>query len=167
MSEISMSTTDFAALELEVNAALARASAAITTDPAQVAMYSAMFDRTGESGFYGPDAPVKGRGEQPTWEPNPAYMKSLEAIWDGEQAGSAQQLFSERGLALERPLYDMFFDSHEYEDSERNHRRVFHGHILQAPEGRPLTFFMLTVPHSHQQFELTTAPVIAISRALD
>ncbi len=166
MSDLSTTGVDFAIVEGELNAAMERAYSAILSDPDRVAEYSAMFDRSGESGFYGPESPVKGRGEQPTWQPNPAYMRSLEAIWEGDEEGSAERLLARSGVVLERSLYDLFFDSREYEDTEHNHRRVFSGQILEADGGRPLTFFMLTVPHSHERFELTTPPVIAISRAL-
>ena len=163
---MSTMATDFAVLESEVNTALARAWREIVADPARVEQYQSMFDRTSEAGFYGPDGPIKGQGEQPTWQPNPAYMKSLEAMWEGDEDGSCSHLLASRELALERSLYELFFVSREYEDSENHHRRVFNGHVLDARSGRPLTFFMLTVPHSHERFELTTAPVVAISRTL-
>jgi hypothetical protein len=163
---MSTMATDFAVLESEVNTALALAWREIVADPARVERYQSMFDRAGEAGFYGPDSLVKGQGEQPTWQPNPAYMKSLEAMWEGDGDGSCSQLLGSRGLALERSLYELFFVSREYEDTENHHRRVFNGHVLDVRSGRPLTFFMLTVPHSHERFELTTAPVVAISRTL-
>jgi hypothetical protein len=145
---------------------LERAHATIMGDPERVALYQGMFDRTVESGFYGPDAPVRGRGETPTWKPNPAYIQSLVAMWEGDARGSAEAILAERSLALERPLDELFYDSHEYEDTEENHRRVFHGHLIEVATGRPRTFFMLTVPHSHDRFDLVTPPEIAISALL-
>jgi hypothetical protein len=161
-------TIDFASVEAEINSRLAVAWDAIMSDAERVAAYQAMFDRSGEAGFYDPEGPVKGRGEQPSWEPNPAYIKSLEAMWypDGGRWQSSQEVLDGHALKLERTLYELFFDSREYEDTEHVHRRVFSGHIVDDASGRPVTFFMLTVPHSHERFELSTAPVIAISRAL-
>jgi hypothetical protein len=153
-------------LQHDVNAELERAHAAIMSDPERVAVYQGLFDRTVEAGFYGDNAPVRGRGERPTWKPNPAYIQSLVAMWDGDGAGSAAALLADRNLALERSLEELFYDSHEYEDTEQNHRRVFHGHLVEIGTGRPRTFFMLTVPHSHESFDLVTPPEIAISPLL-
>jgi hypothetical protein len=161
--------TDFAALEQEVNDRFQRSRDAIMGEPAQVERYQSMFDRSGESGFYDPNGPIRGEGEQPTWEPNPAYIRSLEAMWDateGDDWGSSEELLASHGLKLERSLYELFFDSREYEDTEHVHRRVFFGHIVQSEDDKPVTFFMLTVPHSHERFELSTAPVMVISQPL-
>ena len=160
---------DFAALERHINDRLARARDEIMSRPEEVERYQSMFDRSGETGFYDPSGPIRGEGEQPDWQPNPAYMRSLEAIWEpqeGQGWESTEELLRAQGLRLERSLYELFFESREYEDTEHAHRRVFSGHIVDAESGIPVTFFMLTVPHSHERFELSTAPEISISRQL-
>jgi hypothetical protein len=161
--------TDFAALERQINDRFVESRDKIMGDPAQIEKYQAMFDRTGEEGFYDEGGPIRGEGEQPTWEPNPAYMKSLEAMWEAQEGdgwGSSEELLAANGLKLERTLYELFFDSREYEDTEHVHRRVFYGHIVDTETKVPVTFFMLTVPHSHERFELSTAPVMVISHPL-
>jgi hypothetical protein len=157
---------DGASLERDVNAELSRAHVAIMSDPERVATYQGMFDRTVETGFYGEDSPIRGHGEKPTWKPNPAYITSLVAMWEGDDDGSGKAELERRGLTLERPLEELFYDSHEYEDTELSHRRVFQGHLVDIASRRPVTFFMLTVPHSHERFDLVQPPVIAVSSLL-
>src|SRR5262249_23272582 len=100
------------------------------------------------------------------WKPNPAYIQSLIAMWEGDGGGSGRTELERRGLTLERSLEDLFYESHEYEDTEFNHRRVFQGHLVEIESGRPVTFFMLTVPHSPDRFDLVSPPVIATSPRL-
>jgi hypothetical protein len=159
--------SEMAVLEHDVNIELNRAHAAIMGDPARVATYQGMFDRSVETGFYGANSPIRGEGEKPTWKPNPAYIDSLVAMWEGDDDGSSRAELARRGLALERTLEELFYDSHEYEDTTLNHRRVFQGHLVEIESAKPVTFFMLTIPHSHECFDLVSPPVIAISSRLD
>ncbi len=77
-----------ASLERDVNAEFSRAHGALMSDPVRVATYQGMFDRSVETGFYAADSPIRGQGEQPTWKPNPAYIQSLVAMWEGDDDGS-------------------------------------------------------------------------------
>lgn len=151
----------FAGLEQELNEILSRACEALMGSPAKVKHFAGLFDRTHESGFYTNSDRIRGQGEQPTWSPNPAYIDSLEEMWT-EAAARLEQ----RGLALEKGLRELFFTSHEYHDRENDHRRVFHGHLVDKQTGVPRTFFMLTVPHSHDGFRYVDAPAIRLSAEL-
>jgi hypothetical protein len=148
-------------LERELNQVLSTACGELMGSPPRVEHFARLFDRTHESGFYTQSSGVRGQGEQPTWSPNPAYIDSLEEIWVG-----AAECLDRRGLALDKSLRELFFTSHEYHDRENDHRRVFHGHLVERETGVPRTFFMLTVPHSHDGFRYVEAPVIRLSEEL-
>lgn len=148
-------------LELELNAILAEACHGLMSSRARVEHFASLFDRTHEAGFYAAGGPVRGEGEQPTWKPNPAYIDSLEEMWTG-----VEECLDRRGLALESPLRELFFTSHEYHDRVNDHRRVFHGQVVDKVSGIPRTFFMLTVPHSHDGFRYVEPPVIRLSEEL-
>lgn len=150
-----------AGLERELNAVLSQACHELMGSQARVEHFANMFDRTHEAGFYAAGGPVRGQGEQPTWKPNPAYIDSLEEMWTG-----VEECLDGRGLALEKTLRELFFTSHEYHDRVNDHRRVFHGQLLEKESGIPRTFFMLTVPHSHDGFRYVEPPVIRLSEEL-
>lgn len=148
-------------LEHDINDILHRAWLALMNDPAACGRYSALFDRTVEGQFYAAPNQVKGEGEQPTWAPNPAYMQSLEFLWEG-----CEPLLTTNGLGLEKPLREAFYESREYKDFDDVHRRVFVGQLLDTSTGIPSTLYLLSVPHSHAGFDLSEAPTIVISRTL-
>lgn len=152
---------DFAALESEINTLLHTACERMMSDAGQVEHYRSLFDRSSESGFYSGEDGPRGEGERPDWAPNPAYMSSLEKLWEPV----AVRLESD-GLTLEKSLRDLFFLSHEYRDRDTDHRRVFHGQLVDAERGVPVSYFLLSIPHSHEDFRYVTAPEIQISRAL-
>lgn len=153
--------SSFATLEQELNEILSKACRELMSSPAKVEQFGRLFDRTHETGFYREGGDVRGQGEQPTWSPNPAYMDSIEEIWT-----EADARLEESDLALEKSLRELFFSSHEYQDRENDHRRVFHGHLIDKTTGIPRTFFMLTVPHSHDGFRYVDAPSIRLSEEL-
>jgi hypothetical protein len=148
-------------LEQELNEILSKACEELMGSPARVEHFAGLFDRSHETGFYANTDRIRGQGEQPTWSPNPAYIDSLEEMWT-----EAAARLDQRGLALEKGLRDLFFTSHEYHDRENDHRRVFHGHLVDKVTGIPRTFFMLTVPHSHDGFRYVDAPAIRLSAEL-
>lgn len=151
----------FVRLEREINDILREACQLLMSSPARVEHFSSLFDRTYETGFYTDNSDVRGHGEQPTWSPNPAYMNSLEEIW----VGAAARL-DEEGLSLEKSLRELFPSSREYHDLENDHRRVFSGQLVDKGTQVPQTFFMLTVPHSHDGFRYVEAPVIRLSEKM-
>jgi len=148
-------------VESEINAILTAACDRLMSDEEKVAHYSQLFDRSSESGFYAsPNAP-RGEGEQPTWSPNPAYMDSIEELWI-----PVEGKLKDYGLALEKTLRELFYLSHEYKDRKQDHRRVFHGQFVDIERGVPVTYFMMSIPHSHDGFRYVTAPQIQISPSL-
>lgn len=64
---------------------------------------------------------------------------------------------------LEKSLRELFYLSHEYEDNVDCHRRVFHGHVVHGELATPITYFMMTVPHSHTRFEYVGAPRVQLA----
>jgi hypothetical protein len=72
-------------------------------------------------------------------------MESLEDMWRPVAA-----LLENNGLALEKTLRELFDLSHEYRDHAAEHRRIFHGHLVDATCRQPVTYFMLNIPHSHK-----------------
>ncbi len=158
---VELAARRFQQLESEMNTILSSACARLMSDDEKVAYYSSLFDRTSESGFYASAAGPRGEGEQPTWSPNPAYMDSLEELWIDVEAKLA-----ESGLTLEKTLRELFYLSHEYMDQTADHRRVFHGQLIDVERGKPVTYFMLSIPHSHAGFRYITPPYIQISPSL-
>lgn len=148
-------------IQAEVNQSLDEAFASLVSDEHQVRHYAALFDRSVEGDFYSrPDGP-RGEGERPTWAPNPAYMDSLEALWIGPQ-----RILKAAGLDLEKNLRQLFYESVEYKDYDHDHRRVFYGQLVDTTDRRPVTFFILNVPHSHEGFKYLRAPSIQIADTL-
>ena len=121
--------------------------------------YQKMFDRICEEGFYGTEK-LKGKGEMPTWKPNPAYMESLEFMWL-----KVDKYLQKIGLTTDSTLRELFKFSREYKDSKFVHRRVFIGQLIEDKSQVGVTLFMLSVPHSHQCFKYSFAPYINISGA--
>jgi len=154
-------STDFEKLESDINVAMEAALREILSTPGKISEYSSKFDRRKEEGFYNSEPGPIGTGETPNWEPNPAYMDSLEEIW-----APAEEVLNSQGLIIDVPLRIAFSKSREYKDSLNCHRRVFVGQILQEKDGKALTVFLLTVPHSHHLFEYVTSPTIYFSKTL-
>ena len=152
---------DIAKLQHTTNSILSQSCAAIIGDEAKATHYAKLFDRSSEAGFYASAAGPRGEGETPTWSPNPAYMDSLEEMWTPVEA-----LLSDHGLRLEKTLRELFFLSVEYKDRAADHRRVFHGQLVNADTGKPVTYFMLNIPHSHGGFKYLTPPRIQIAELL-
>src|SRR5262249_10040557 len=117
--------------------------------------------RSSETGFYASEQGPRGRGETPAWAPNPAYMESLEDMWRPVEA-----LLERNGLALEKTLQELFYLSHEYRDHAAEHRRIFHDQLVDTGQRKPLTYFMLNIPHSHAGFDYPTCPRIHIAESL-
>lgn len=151
----------FEELEQDINAILERSFQLLMASDAEVAQYRSQFDRSSESGFYRAGMP-KGRGEQPTWSPNPAYINSLEKMCE-----PVLKQLANYGLQLEKSLRELFFLSHEYEDSGECHRRVFHGQVVDGERRSPVTYFMMVVPHSHARFEYVGAPRVQLAPRYD
>jgi hypothetical protein len=151
----------FELLEAEINGVLHDSCRKLLADPVKVAHYAGAFDRSAETGFYTSDVGPRGKGETPAWAPNPAYMESLEEIWE-----PVASLLESKGLALEKTLRELFYRSHEYRDHAADHRRIFHGHLIDAGRRRPVTYFMLNIPHSHAGFAYPTPPRIQIAESL-
>lgn len=150
-----------AALEAMINGELERAWTRLMADPERCAHYDALFDRASEEQFYADPQRVQGKGEQPTWQPNPAYMDSLEELWSG-----CESLLASAGVALDRPLRQAFFDSREYRDFADVHRRVFVGQLVGGETRSPETLYLLTVGHSHSRFDYSEPPKMHISPTL-
>ena len=148
---------NFEILETEINRILENSWQSLVGDPEVVNHYSAIFDRTSESGFYSGEGP-RGSGELPVWSPNEAYMQSLEKMWQ-----PVAEYLKEKGITLDISLRNLFPTTREYKDTPIHHRRVFVGQLCS--EGKAVTLFMLTVPHSHEKFEYISAPHIQISKS--
>src|SRR5262249_26246911 len=58
-----------------------------------------------------------------------------------------------RGVALEKTLGELFDLSHEYRGHAAEHRRILHGQLVERRCRRPVTYFMLKIPHSHTGFQ--------------
>lgn len=114
-------TMDFEKLEEKLNEILKINYSSLLNSEEKVQYYASLFDRTKEDGFYfaNPER-GKGEGEIPDWQPNPAYMESLEMLWTGTEV-----VLNDFRLRLEKTLRDLFFDSREYRDYKDIHRRVF------------------------------------------
>src|SRR5437016_3053705 len=110
----------FELLEAEINLVLHDSCRKLLADPVKVAYFAGAFDRSAETGFYNSAAGPRGKGEMPSWAPNPAYMESLEEMWEPVAA-----LLESKGLALEKTLRELFYRSHEYRDHAAEHRRIF------------------------------------------
>jgi len=155
---------DYGVIELELNEILNASCGELLSNKEKVMYYSGLFDRTGESGFYKSVNGPRAVGEQPTWKPNPAYMDSLEEIWEPVDIA-----LKDHGLRIDNTLRENFQFSREYKDKDKIHRRVFNGQIIDCNRGKnglPSTFYMLTVPHSHLGFEYVNSPMIQLSRSL-
>ena len=144
-------------VERTVNEILRREWHDLISSPDAVAYYSSIFDRTVDEGFYSDPNRVRGHGETPTWGPNEAYIRSHEKMWE-----PVDRYLESVHLKLESTFHELFFSSREYEDSETEHRRVFWGQLCDR-DGRAVTAFMLTVPHSHECFRYSAAIQIALS----
>ena len=95
----------------------------------------------------------RGMGEKPSWEPNQAYMQSLEWIWSGCETN-----LTKSNLAIIKSLTELFKESREFKDSGCQHRRIFYGQLMNMDNNIPVTAFMLSAPHSHDKF-LYPAPI--------
>ncbi len=154
------SRVDFAAVESAVNEILDREWRNLVSDPEAQARYARHFDRTVEEGFY--EDPRR-RGDSlppPGARPNEAYILAHEAMWE-----PVDRYLETVGWTLDRSFRELFASSREYEDTATEHRRVFFGQFLD-PDGRPVTAFMLTVPHSHAGFRFSTPMLIGLSRPI-
>jgi hypothetical protein len=151
----------FKKLESEINEILQSELAKLLADDERVAYYAGLFDRTSEANFYSSPHGPQGIGEQPTWAPNPAYMDSLEEIWI-----PVAERMRELGLALEKTLRELFYLSHEYKDHDEDHRRVFHGQLVDVARGIPVTYFLMNIPHSHSGFRYLVPPQVQIAPLL-
>ena len=151
----------FKKLETEINEILRAELAKLMSDSKRVAHFSQLFDRSSEKNFYSGAHGPKGVGEQPTWAPNPAYMDSLEELWLPIEAR-----LREFGMGLEKSLRELFYLSHEYKDQDLDHRRVFHGQLIDTTRGVPVTYFMINIPHSHDGFQYLVPPAIQIAPLL-
>jgi hypothetical protein len=151
----------FAVLEAEIRQILEQSLRELLADASKVEHFANTFDRSVETGFYSDRVIALGQGETPSWHPNPAYMDSLEYLWRPVEA-----LLESKGLALEKSLRELFYLSHEYKDHAADHRRVFHGHILDRTSRKPVTYFMLNIPHSHSGFKYLTPPRVQIAESL-
>jgi hypothetical protein len=67
---------------------------------------------------------------------------------------------------LEKNLRELFYLSREYRDHAAEHRRIFHGQLVDRRQGRPVTYFMLNIPHSHAGFKYPIPPRIHIAESL-
>ena len=152
---------DFGAIQSGLNLLLDRGTAALMADDELCSHYESLFDRSLEQGFYGSGQGPRGTGEQPAWQPNPAYMDSLEGLWE-----PCTRFLSTHGLKLEKTLRELFFESREYKDFQFIHRRVFVGQLVETASNQPVSTFMLTIPHSHKGFEYCCPPAVSISKAL-
>jgi hypothetical protein len=151
----------FEILEAEISQILENSWRELLADPSKVAYYASVFDRSVETGFYSNHIAARGQGETPSWHPNPAYMESLEDMWR-----PVEGLLERKGLALEKTLRELFYLSHEYRDHAADHRRVFHGHVVETTSRKPVTYFMLNIPHSHAGFKYLTPPRVQIAESL-
>jgi hypothetical protein len=141
-------------VEARVNEILRRQWNELSSNPATQAYYRAIFDRTVEEGFY--SDPNRASGEGSGSGPNEAYLLSHEKMWE-----AVDGYLKAMHLKVDGTFRELFFSSREYEDSETEHRRVFCGHLCNF-EGRPVTAFMLTVPHSHRSFRYPTPMQIVL-----
>lgn len=146
----------FAAIEADVNEILTREWRALGSNPEARAHYGAIFERTVEDGFY----LEPNRSETPAAGPNAAYIQSHEEMWE-----PVDRYLESVGLRLEANFRDLFPASHEYEDLETEHRRVFWGQLCNL-QGRPVTAFILTVWHSHERFHYSAPMRISLSPTL-
>lgn len=151
----------FNAIEDEINQILNEACQIMLATEDKVSYYSSLFDRSSETGFYSGKKGPRGEGEQPTWAPNPAYMDSLEELWV-----PVDEKLKKYGLTLEKPLRELFYQSHEYKDKKSDHRRVFHGQLVDMENRKPVTYFMINIPHSHTHFNYVRPPQIQIASGL-
>jgi hypothetical protein len=148
----------FRDVEERVNALLHDAWRKLNADAAALRFYHSIFDRTGEEGFYSDPDRVRGSGELPTWSPNEAYIQAHERMWK-----PVDKFLASVGLQLDAPFRELFYSSREYQDTISDHRRVFFGQFCDE-QGVPVTAFMLTVPHSHDEFRFLVPMRIAISQ---
>jgi hypothetical protein len=146
----------FAEIEADVNEILAREWRELSSNPEARARYGAIFERTVEDGFY-LDAD---RHEAPGAGPNAAYIQSHEEMWQ-----PVDRYLESVGLRLEANFRDLFPASHEYEDTETEHRRVFWGQLCNL-RGTPVTAFILTVWHSHERFHFSAPMRVSLSPTL-
>jgi hypothetical protein len=151
----------FKTLETDLNEILRGELGKLMADRKRVNHFARLFDRTSENNFYTGAHGPQGVGEQPTWAPNPAYMDSLEELWL-----PVEEKLREFGLGLEKSLRDLFYLSHEYKDQDQDHRRVFHGQLIDIARGTPVTYFMINIPHSHAGFQYLVPPAIQIAPLL-
>jgi hypothetical protein len=75
-------------------------------------------------------------------------------------------LLESKELALEKTLRELFYLSHEYRDHAADHRRIFHGHLVETRRRKLVTYFMLNIPHSHAGFKYVMPPRIQIAESL-
>lgn len=153
---------NFDVLEDRINVDLKSNYQCLKNDESKIQHYASLFDRTVEEGFYNGGNLRQGEGEIATWEPNPAYMNSLEELWIG-----IPEILNEYDLAMEKSLRELFFESREYKDYTVIHRRVFMGQIVNSKNNKAVTMCILTVPHSHSGFEYVIQPSVHISKFID
>jgi hypothetical protein len=153
-------TPCFVEIEARMNEILGQEWQELVSDPEAQAYYGSIFERSVEGGFY--SDPQRGNvpGQLPASGPNEAYIQSHEKMWE-----AVDRYLAAVDLKLEGAFRHLFSSSREYEDSETEHRRVFCGQLCNA-EGKPLTSFMLTVPHSHERFRYSAPMQIALSKGV-
>lgn len=145
-------------IERKINKLLSQGYSAIQNDQKKVRYYSSLFDAGAETGFYSRADGPRGKGENPTWKPNPAYMLSLKAMWD-----PVQTLFEKLNLDLEKPLDILFPDSREYMITQDTYQRIFRGHMVDRTTQTRVSTFELIVTHSHKGFAYVGSPKIHLS----
>jgi len=153
---------NFKEIENDINTSMKNTFKVLDSDQEKKKYFASLFDRTVEEGFYKNNSPRKGEGEKPTWAPNPAYMDSLEYLCEG-----SLKILKDHGLKLEKTLKELFYESREYKDYTTTHRRVFFGQILSISTSKPVTMFLLSVPHSHKCFEYIREPHIYLDKFLE
>lgn len=156
-----MDAFDFETVQRQINGALRDSLRQIESNPDKFQRFADRFDRTAEAGFYSGEGAPRAEGETPTWSPNPAYIESLEEMWE-----SALRVLKNHGLEPDSPIREQFDSSREYKDSPASHRRVFIGQLVSRISGKPVTLYVLTVPHSHDRFEYVVPPHIHLSKSL-
>lgn len=145
-------------IEARINEILRQEWNALSSNPERKAYYSAIFEQTVEGGFYSDPRRSNRDGEAPTSDPNEAYIRCHEEMWE-----KVDVYLSSLPLALETGFRELFPSSREYEDSETEHRRVFRGRLCDSA-GRPVATFALTVPHSHQRFRISAPMQLALAK---
>ena len=152
---------NFEQIEQKINEIFFNVWKELINNKEKIDKYSKLFDRTSEEGFYISSEGPQGKGEQPNWEPNEAYMQSIEDMWK-----YISVYLDPIGLKINETLRCAFKKSREYKDTNIIHRRVFSGQLVEDSTNIPITSYMLTISHSHKNFQYVEQPYIQISRKL-